>query len=178
MINYLLFDLALFLFCCNSFGMQNNAQCADKMVKISVWKDVIPFANKIVAYTTDSYYYSWKEDGYLINGNTLNYGLIDADKTDWRERETGFKMSQLQKKESGAGTKALVDSLLKDANLYMRLINKDEINKIREAIKADAANFEYCFDKEKILLLLDKQENDNKNFLTNVFNKLICRARL
>lgn len=129
----------------------NSGFCA-----IDHWVDVIPFAGRVVAYQTNSYYYG-AHKGYTI-GN-VHFGYINEAFNRCRCcGENGYTMTKILKPDDIASDCILITPKL-NSNMSMRLATKEEIELIHKAITADQAEFEYMFDKEKVNAILKRHLN-------------------
>ena len=110
-----------------------------------------------MAFETTSFYFG-REDGLnLVAEGPIHYSIVNTRPLNWDCGEIGYKMSLLKYKKEVAGAKALIDSMLKSANMKMRLATEVELETIYKIIETDRAEFEYIFDKDLVLRKLAEQ---------------------
>ncbi len=127
---------------------------SSEMQPINSWKDVTPFAGSVVAYKTNSYYLDASK-GFVPEDESIQFGYIDKPARDWSCGEEGYEMKRLLKPKEVPRNCALIDSKL-ESSISMRLASRDEISLIGKAILADQAKFDYIFDKERAITILEQ----------------------
>jgi hypothetical protein len=110
------------------------------MTTVQSWKDVTPFAGRLVAYKTDSVYFG-REKGYTLN--TLRFGFIPQSPYFWDNGERGFQILQLLKPKEIPAAKALNDSMLAKSSVAMRLATSEELHTVLRAVIFRQAKFEH-----------------------------------
>ena len=120
--------------------------------KILKYKDIREFSDKTVAYETDRYYFSGREN-FHINGNKkVYYGIISD--LHYNYGELGFDLSRICLKTSIPSNHALIDSKIKNNGyLQMRLATDEEKLILINALKLGECVIEYKFDKDSWKLI-------------------------
>jgi ankyrin repeat protein len=132
---------------------------------LQTWYDVVPFAERVVAYTKDTSYFG-AEKGYK-RGETY-FGYIGERAYSRKDKEMGFTMQRLLKPDGSEGPRALVESLLK-SSLSMRLATNEEIGFLRDAVTAGQAKFEMMRGKDEMIDILERSLHPGKPLFTRPF---------
>lgn len=110
------------------------------MKKITNWSDVNPFAEKIVAYQTDSYYFGHSENNFYLKDSKIWFGYISEGHNYYHE--PGHDLEPLLKPTAVPYNHALIASKL-GCSILMRVATREEIDSIANAIDTDQAKFNY-----------------------------------
>jgi len=128
----------------------------DPLVTISSWKDVKPFAGRIVAYESESYYLdAFPNKVYPLNSKpSLTYGYVDTEPSNWSCGEVGYGVTRLLIPKAIAGNCAFIDPAIRGKHVKMRLATPKELAQISKAICFNKAKFEYVYDKKEAYAML------------------------
>ena len=127
-----------------------------EMTPLLSWDDAMPFAGKVVAYKTTSYYMG-SEKGYVLDDLDLKFGYVSCEFGEWYpcgiEVERGYCLTKLLKPKDISGTSVLNGDRCQ--SISIRLASSKEISSIIQAITSDQAILEY-WDKDKSLSVLSQ----------------------
>lgn len=123
------------------------------MKQMTSLKDVGKFAGEIVAYKTNSYYLTSQKSYSIGSDDSIKFAIINFSSSDCGSGERGYGIKRLVGARDFFGNYMLTDSVFNDT-LEMRKINKEEAEKIQQAITSSKARFEHITDKEEVLCLL------------------------
>lgn len=138
----------------NCYGMEKN------MMAIATEKEIEPFAGSVVAYTTTSLYFGF-DQGVCIDNPVVKYGYIDHKNMNrpvrneygaliyslYPDLEKYFRLYQLLRVNVDMShARCIAPSDIKDGNLHVRHITRDEAGKIFDMVQAKKAKFDYLFD--------------------------------
>lgn len=127
-----------------------------KAIKTSV--DTYEFAGQIVAYLSDSYYFSNGEDAVTlpveVSGHKVRFAKLHQMSDPWQGGERGFDMDCFLKPECNGSTNALIDSRIKGDNaLAMRLATVQELQFLKLTLELDQGRLRYRRKEEDINML-------------------------
>jgi hypothetical protein len=122
---------------------------------IKKWEDVQPFAGKVVAYKTTSYYINSIKDDYQSHNSIFNYGFIERTPIYWSCGEMGYNMNKLLKKKGYPGNMALTKREILHKPFRMREVNSREAKEIIKAITRKKARFAYTWGERKQEIISD-----------------------
>lgn len=128
---------------------------------INNWKDVEPFAGKIVAYKAMTCYFVSEYQYSLPADSSIIYGYIERQTTEWITDEEGYGLVRFYKKDGIRSNIALIDSQLKGAFLHMKIPTSSEKTELLQAVRSNKADFFPGSRREEILSTLGNQEADN-----------------
>ena len=125
----------------------------NEMHTINGWKDIAPFAGKVVVYFANS---PREGDYHIDREKRLKVGRVEGCVSNWDIGERGYNIDRLLKKGSVLGNCALVDSNLDRWGILMREATAQEMAKIQHAVENEQADLAYWSKKEllKKLVLL------------------------
>jgi hypothetical protein len=137
-----------------SIGFNDAAEeYTSQMKTVKCGADAAVFADRIVAYATNIYYYGNVEGHWQRPGNpALYFGYVGKDANAWENcSDRGPDMPSVLKPNGVAGTRAIVKDILGKPSrssggqpfLHMRLANADEIAAIKQAIASSQARVDY-----------------------------------
>jgi len=129
------------------FGIFSLQAADNPMQSINDWKDVEPFAGEVVVYSSHPKSYRFSGKCFQIEG--LNVGFVSTLVNEWNTGEEGYNMRRFLKKGEVPGNCALVNSLIKGADINMRKANQHEKAMILAALDRDEAELDYMFFHEK-----------------------------
>lgn len=168
----------------NIYGMENNS-----IQVITQWEDARPFLKQFVTYTTASPYFGAYQ-GYQINpiSSIIKFGYITGDMSSnaikdfyntngakpsdkelqsfpiypyyFSHEERGYRLIKLLSKEDTHSDSYLLNSLLKQTTIQMRIANKREIALALKAINENLAQFDYS--NEQALYALKQLVNPSR----------------
>ncbi len=133
----------------------SSSSVSSSFQTIQSWDQVTPFAGRIVAYQTSSYYIGATK--WLTEGNT-RFGFIEEVPLRWERNEKGYLMIRVLKPQDSHGNCALIDSQLKE-QLCMRIATTAEVELIDKAIAAKEAKFEYAVEDEIVRSIFEKHRS-------------------
>lgn len=126
---------------------QKNELSLEIMTPITTWKDVTPFAGKVVAFSSNSA--RWSSDiGVRANNenSTIYFGYVETKPYNFSfTGESGYSLIVLVAKKLGYHNHKIIKlhntGLATHGTLSMRLATPNEINSIRQLIKNNKAVF-------------------------------------
>lgn len=133
-----------------------NALAMEDKKSLNTWQQAAPFAGHVVAYTTCSLFYGSKK-GYRIDSNNdqLKYGYVTETSEAWIPNEKGHNLFQiLQSEQEGCGNTPLINTLLKDSQVVMRLANIHEKTALLKALKNRTASMSSSYSQAIVLRAL------------------------
>lgn len=120
-----------------------------RLQTVKTEEEIKKFAGKFVVYTTTSTYFG-KDKGYsLSNDFTQKYGYIPKNGIAF------YVLNQLLKKEDLTNTKTLINEMITQCTLRIRLATHIEEAGIRDIIAADEAKFENMNTHEVMVALVE-----------------------
>jgi hypothetical protein len=143
--------------------MGQNVDKPQEMKHIQTWEDVVPFASRIVAYTTETHYYNGNNplsisvDGKVaflsqVNSSDVQFAYIrEKPPYPWTPEGERYSMSRLIKSHSVPRGCPIWNTILEEHPMKMRLATSNEMTKILIMIESEQATFEYMFSAENIL---------------------------
>lgn len=145
------FLLALVFIININYAMQESEGQEHKMLKVTSWKDIEPFAGRIIAYKTDSFYIGNRNCYRIYSDESIKFGYVFPRSSEWEvwpedKGGTGYNLARLLLKDGAPGNCALIDRYILKCYLFLRLASQEEIMKIHNAIKSEKAEFEYIFE--------------------------------
>jgi hypothetical protein len=139
----------------NKYILDNNF----KRIKSSA--DVLEFADKIIAYVSDSYYFSNGSNAITFpiktSGQKVRFAQMSQKQSVWDNCEPGYKMDCFLKPEASGSTHALVNSKIKeDSKLLMRLATIQELEFLKATLEFDQGRLHYRAKKEDIRIIANE----------------------
>lgn len=110
------------------------------------------YAGKIVELKSDIYYFTGKRS------EPIEYGYISPNKINWSSGEEGYSLKQLIRCDDVPGNCALVNSYIQKGNLYIKILPRNKLQKLRQMINSDKYYFCYS-DKLESLKIIDDCSN-------------------
>ena len=149
----LLFIAICFLLCLNIIPMVPGKDSdLFSMKRITSFHDIASCADRIVMYKTDDEQFGSKT-GYQLLVGSVKYGYVaqkpiqELDVSLLNSQNTisdpGYRLSQLIDYAADSKYKSLRNSKIKNTLIFMRLANRQELDRIHAAIQDNKARFEY-----------------------------------
>lgn len=117
------------------------------MTPISVWTDVSPFADCVVAFETEHQNYA-PQFGYRLPGSSCRFGIVSEHGCPYIVRDHkrsgdyfGHELAVLYRPGDGISLKALCSAELEHASLTMRRITQTEFEALTMAITDNKLHF-------------------------------------
>jgi hypothetical protein len=122
------------------------------MENIRSWNQVSSFSGKIVAYQTDSVYFT--ENGYPRA--KMHFGFVSEVPAVWRSGEKGYSITRLMMPGMVGSFCSLVESTLRPC-FSMRLSTEEEHKWIKSVVDLNQAGFDYPITQHRICAILDRE---------------------
>lgn len=132
----------------------------DSMTSIKSWKDVTPFAGRVIAVQSKSSYFNFIHgECFLLNDSPLFYGLVNKESSLYRSNTYGYGMAPILKTKGTPAWCTFTDKHIQDdVTLSIRLATKEEIEQFIAAVESDKAEIAYTFSKDAALKALNNSK--------------------
>lgn len=122
--------------------------------------DIEEFRGKIIAYQSDSYYFSKEENAITLpckTSESIRFAQVGNSIFRWQGGEYGYLMDCFISLKAVGSTQALINSRIeKDSMLAMRPATVTELNYLKLALELNEGRLEYGDRKKNIKMLEDK----------------------